>query len=256
MSATLAVRRYGQGAPLLLLHGLFGSSANWHAMAMRLAEHWQVLAIDLPNHGASPHAASMSYASMAAEVGRLLEALDIADAHVLGHSMGGKVAMTLALHAPQRVRGLIVVDIAPVTYEDRFSPLIDAMLRLELSTLGSREDADRRLARDLASAPVRALLLQNLVRREGGWAWRIDWRAIAANLPALLGFAPASEGRYSHVPALFVRGDASDYLLPTHHPAITSLFPHATFRTVAGAGHWVHADRPLQLIESIMSWRA
>ena len=251
---TLAVRRYGQGAPLVLLHGMFGASANWHSIAVRLAGNFAVLAVDLRNHGASPHVSAMDYPAMADDVARLLDELGLTDAHVLGHSMGGKVAMALALRSPQRVRRLIVVDIAPVAYADRFTPLIDAVLRLDLATVATRADADRQLARDIASAPVRALLLQNLARQGGGWAWRIDWRAIAANLPALLGFAPGLGGRHCAVPALFVQGAESDYLLPEHRPLIETMFPQASFRSIAGAGHWVHADRPTELSEMVRGW--
>jgi esterase len=254
VSLRLAARCQGRGEPLVLLHGLFGSSANWHSIAARLSSGFTALSVDLHNHGASPHVQGMNYAAMADDVVHLLDAHGLCDAHVLGHSIGGKVAMTLALRWPLRVRRLVVVDISPVAYPDRFTPFIDAVLRLDLATVATRADADRQLALDIASAPVRALLLQNLVRQRGGWAWRIDWRAISANLPALLGFAPERRGSHCAVPTLFVQGADSDYVLPEHRPLIDAMFPQASFRTIAGAGHWVHVDRPAELSEVVSGW--
>lgn len=251
---TLAVRRYGQGVPLVVLHGLFGAGANWHQVAVRLADSFEVLAVDLRNHGASPRMPKMDYAAMAGDVVQLLDDLGLRDTHVLGHSMGGKVAMTLALRWPQRVRRLIVVDIAPVAYADQFTPLIDAVLRLDLAAVVARADADQQLARAIDSAPVRALLLQNLVRQDGAWAWRIDWRAIAAALPGLLHFEPWSACRQSPAPMLLVQGAESDYVLPEHRTQIDAMFPQASLQTIVGAGHWVHVDRPAELSDAVSRW--
>jgi esterase len=253
-SLELAVRRYGRGEPLLLLHGLFGSASQWHHIAVRLAATHRVLAVDLRNHGASSHAAHMDYPALADDVRRLLDVHGLAEANVLGHSMGGKVAMCLALRAPERVRRLAVVDIAPVPYEDEFRPLVCAALGLNLEAIGSREDADRALAARIPSAALRAMLLQNLVRRDGAWTWRIAWTSIAANLPALSAFPPARER--SVLPALFVRGGNSDYVLPQHQAAIAARFPHARCETIDGAGHWVQADRPRELVALMQRWLA
>ena len=179
---------------------------------------------------------------------RLLDELGLTDTHVLGHSMGGKVAMALALHWPQRVRRLIVVDIAPFAYADRFTPLIDAMLRLDLATVATRADADRYLALDIASTPVRALLLQNLVRQRGGstgapsphtcrpyWALRPGSVAVTALCRRCLCGAPNPTMCY---------------------PLIEAMFPQANFHSIAGASHWVHVDRPAELSEVVRGWLA
>jgi esterase len=250
----LAVRRYGRGEPLVLLHGLFGSASQWHHIAVRLAEAHEVLAVDLRNHGNSPHEALMDYPTMADDVDSLLESNGLEDAHVLGHSMGGKVAMTMALRTPRRVKRLTVVDIAPVVYADALRPLVCAALRLDLAAIATREEADRMLATHVPSAAVRAMLLQNLVRRDGAWAWRIHWAAIADNLTTLLGFPPALACERSELPVLFIRGGASDHLRPEHRPAIEARFPRAALRTIAGAGHWVQADQPGELVRVIRTW--
>jgi pimeloyl-ACP methyl ester carboxylesterase len=251
----LALRRRGAGAPLVVLHGLLGSSANWHSIAVRLADRVDVLTLDLRNHGASPHAPAMDYPAMAEDVVEVLDAHGLADAHVLGHSMGGKVAMTLALAAPRRVRRLIVVDIAPVVYPRHdFKPLIDAARALDLGGVASRAEVDRRLAPGVPDDATRALLMQNLVRRGDALAWRIDWEAIAANLPAVIGFPSPLAGQRSEVPALFVNGGASDYVQPEHLAPILAIFPRAEFRTLAGAGHWVHVDAPAALTQLVRDW--
>jgi esterase len=250
----LHARSYGQGEPLVLLHGLFGSAAHWHHIAVRLAGHHRVLAVDLRNHGASPHSAEMDYPALAADVCAVLDERGLRDAAVLGHSMGGKVAMAMALCAPQRVRRLAVVDMAPAVYADTFSPLICAALRLDLAAIQTRECAERLLAPRIPSPSLRAMLLQNLVRRDGAWAWRIGWTAIARNMATLRGFPAALRCCRSDIPALFIRGGESDYVRPGHAALIRARFPQARFQTIAQAGHWVQADRPAELLQAMRAW--
>lgn len=256
MDVRLNARSYGRGEPLVLLHGLFGTAAHWHHIAVRMADRHQVLAVDLRNHGASPHAAQMDYPTLAADVCAVLDLHGLRDAAVLGHSMGGKVAMAMALCAPQRVRRLAVIDIAPAAYADTCSPLICAALRLDLAAIQTRECADRMLAAGVSSPTLRAMLLQNLVRRDGAWAWRIDWTAIARNMAALLGFPSARTRRRSDIPAVFIRGGNSDYVRPEHVALIEARFAHARLHTIANAGHWVHADRPAELVQAMRAWLA
>lgn len=236
------------GEPMLLLHGLFGSAVNWHGIASRLGAGRELLAVDLRNHGASPHAPRMDYPAMAEDLHALLDARGWPAATVVGHSMGGKAAMALALGWPERVRRLVVVDVAPVAYGHSFMPLIDAVRRLDLARIDRRADADRLLAAELPEPAVRALLLQNLVRRDAGFGWRIDWDVIAANHEAIVGFPADLQSRRAQMPALFIRGGASDYVLAEHLPLIESMFPAAKLHTIAGAGHWVHVDRPDELV--------
>lgn len=245
----------GAGAPLVLLHGLFGSAAQWHHIAAPLsARGTRVLAVDLRNHGLSPHAAAMDYESMAGDLRELLDAQGIARARVVGHSMGGKVAMAFALLYPERTEALAVLDMAPASYHDHCSALICAVLRLDLAEAGSRADADRQLERFVPSARTRAMLLQNLVWREGKLVWRIHWLGIGVSMPQLLGFPPELLRSTSTVDALFVRGETSDYVLPRHEDAIQRLFPRSRIVELAQAGHWLHADQPATLVQLLGEW--
>lgn len=244
----------GTGAPLVLLHGLFGSAAQWHHIAAPLSARARVLAVDLRNHGLSPHADAMGYQEMAEDLRELLDAQGIARARVAGHSMGGKVAMAFALLHPRRTEALAVLDIAPARYHDHFSALVCAALRLDLGAARSREEADRQLERFVPSARLRAMLLQNLAWRDGHLAWRIHWLGIGGSMPQLLGFAPGLLRSSSAVEALFVRGGTSDYVLPRHENTIRRLFPRSRIVELADAGHWLHADRPAALVQLLAEW--
>lgn len=254
----LSCRSYPGGdagcAPLVLLHGLFGSAAQWHHIAAPLSARTRVLAVDLRNHGLSPHADAMDYESMAEDLRELLDAQGIAQARIVGHSMGGKVAMAFALRHPGRTGALAVLDIAPVAYHDHFSALVCAALRLDLGAVRSRQDADRQLERFVPSARLRAMLLQNLAWRDGRLVWRIHWLGIGGSLAQLLGFPAGLLRASSAVDALFVRGEASDYVLPRHEDAIHALFPRARIEDLADAGHWLHADQPAALLQLLAEW--
>ena len=246
----LNLREYGtprSGRPaVVLLHGLFGSAMNWHGLAQRLGEDAHVLAFDLRNHGRSPHHPVMSYESMAADVLAELDARGLDEVVLIGHSMGGKVAMWAALTAPDRVARLAVLDIAPVTYPNRFEGILTGLQAIDTQGLASREQADETLARYVASAAVRQFLLANLQRTAQGWSWRMNLPAIVASMPAVLGFPPTGEMVYPG-PALILRGERSDYVAEPHREAIASLFPAAELRTVEAAGHWLYAERPEQV---------
>ncbi|MCP5150507.1 MAG: alpha/beta fold hydrolase [Ectothiorhodospiraceae bacterium] len=242
----------GDGAPLLVLHGLFGSGTNWRTIARRLAERHRVVLVDLRNHGASPHAPEMDYPLMAADVRALLDHLGLQRAALLGHSMGGKTAMRLALETPDRVERLCVVDIAPAPSNQDHQPVLAVLQALDLATIRRRADADVALSGSLPDPALRAFLLQNLVLATDGARWRIDLEAIAGNHAALTGFPDPPAGATYRGPTLFVRGARSDYLQPAHEPAIRALFPRAEMRAVAGAGHWVHAEQPVAFLETVL----
>lgn len=254
-SVDLAYQAIGTGPPLLVLHGLFGSGTNWRGIARRLAAGHRVVLVDLRNHGVSPHTPLMDYPAMAADVRALLDRLGLPQAALLGHSMGGKTAMTLALETPQRVARLVVVDIAPVTSPGDHGPLIDAMRTIDPGRMTRRAQADQALAPAIPDATLRAFLLQNLVAAGGGYRWRIDLDAIAASMPALLGF-PDPGRRHFEGPALFVRGARSRYVCDTDYERIAKLFPAARVVSIAGAGHWVHAERPEALLETVTAFLA
>ncbi len=235
----------GGGAPVALLHGLFGQGANFGTLARRLAARARVIALDLRNHGHSPHAAAMSYKAMAEDVLETLRERAALPCALLGHSMGGKVAMMATLEAPGAVHGLLVADIAPVRYPPAFTAattaIAAAMTALPLAPSLTRAEADAALAA-VASAEVRGLLLQNLCLGAHPH-WRIGLPAIAAALPTLLDWPVVEAAPYAG-PALFVAGARSDLLREEYRPAIRALFPAARFLTLKDAGHWLHADQP------------
>ncbi len=253
MSVALSYKSHGEaaGTPVVILHGLLGSSGNWRSIARRLAEQHRVFALDLRNHGESPHLDSMSYPAMADDVRAFLDTHDIDAATIIGHSMGGKVAMRLALDAPQRVERLVVVDIAPgVSHHDHL-PWLRAMASLDLGRVRRRSDADAMLAAAVPDAAMRQFLLQNLAATPGGFVWRINLAAIENNLPALLDFPLDADVQPFRRPALFVRGAQSDYVLPEDEAIIRTLFPHAGIITIEGAGHWVHAEQPARFLAAL-----
>lgn len=239
----LAVTEAGEGPPLVLLHGLFGSGQNWGGIRRVLAPQYRVLTPDLRNHGSSPRAAAMDYAAMAADVAETMDAAGVARAAVLGHSMGGKVAMALALAHPERVERLVVADIAPVRYRPALRGYIDAMRAIPLHPGLTRKDADAALAATIPEPGIRAFLLQGLRFEEDPPAWRLGLDELAAAMPVIEDFAVLPDARYDGK-VLVMAGEVSGYVRPEHHAAFRALFPHVTFATVPKAGHWVHAENP------------
>jgi pimeloyl-ACP methyl ester carboxylesterase len=242
----LNYRRSGSGPPLLLLHGLFGSLANLQTLGRALADTRDVIAVDLRNHGASPHGPGMSYAAMAGDLRELLDRLNVPSAALLGHSMGGKAAMRFALDYPDRTDVLIVLDIAPRAYAPHHEAEFDAMQALEPAAYSSRAQLDAALAERLQDAQNRQFLLTNIQRdADGRFGWRLDLDAIRAGYDEIVA-AVDSDTSYSG-PALFVRGERSQYVSERDGATIRRLFPHAVIETVAGAGHWVHAEQPQEV---------
>ena len=251
MPLALASTVTGQGPPALVLHGLFGSGTNWRTIARRLGSRLECHLVDQRNHGRSPHARGMAYPALAADVLAYLDANRLDRAGLIGHSMGGKTAMALALAAPERVRWLVVADIAPAPSPSDHRPILEALRRLALDTLDSRAAADTALARSVPDLGLRQFLLQNLVHGDGGLRWRIDLEAIAEALPDLTGFPPTAPGAVYRGPTLFLRGERSDYVTARHEPRIRALFPSASVDTVADAGHWLHAEQPAAVTDRI-----
>jgi esterase len=243
----------GAGPPIALLHGLFGRAGNFGAVQKRLAARHRVLALDLRNHGASPHTATMSYEAMAEDVLETLRARAALPCAIVGHSMGGKVAMEAALDAPAAVSHLVVADIAPVRYPSSFRDYIDAMSTLPLHPGLTRAAADGELAPAVPDAGIRAFLLQNL-RFGADPTWTIGLHEIADSLDAIEGWDGSDDMMFPG-PAVFVSGARSDYVRPEHRALIRQLFPAARFVTLKDAGHWVHADDPdgfVSVVEAAM----
>jgi pimeloyl-ACP methyl ester carboxylesterase len=239
----LHVIEAGHGEPtLVLLHGLFGSARNFGLVQREFASRRRTIAVDLRNHGASPHDATMRYADMAADVMQALDRMSALPAILLGHSMGGKVAMQAALTHAESVARLIVADIAPITYPPHYRDIANAMLAMPLVSGMTRAEADAALTQSVPDAAMRAFLLQNLQVGKAP-AWRIGLGEIVAAFGEIEGWDAPVDAHYGG-PTLFVAGATSRYIQPEHRPIIRSWFPSARFVTLKNAGHWLHADNP------------
>jgi Predicted hydrolases or acyltransferases (alpha/beta hydrolase superfamily) len=229
--------------PLLIVHGLFGSARNWGAIAKRISDSREVVAVDMRNHAGSFRDEEHTYPAMAADLAAVIEAEGQA-MDVMGHSMGGKAAMLLALTRPELVNRLVVADIAPVAYGHSQNHLIRAMRGMDLSGLDSRREADARLAAEVDDPGVRAFLLQSLEMKSDPPGWRLNLDALERQMDLITGW-PDTEGLPPYGgPVLFLSGALSDYVKPEARPAIRALFPQAKFAKLPGAGHWLHAEKP------------
>jgi esterase len=235
-------RIYGEGSPLVILHGLFGQSDNWTTLARAWSNHYQVIAIDQRNHGQSPHEDAFSYELMAEDLAETLDALNIASVNLLGHSMGGKTAMFFAQQHPQRISKLIVADIAPRAYAPHHGEIIAALKALPLNELNDRNSADAELAKGIPEFGTRQFLLKNLYRNDAGtFSWRFNLDAISTQISEV---GKALPDKQVHLPTIFVRGSKSNYITDEDQAAITQQFSNATFATIPNAGHWLHAEQP------------
>jgi len=238
----------GQGQPLIFLHGLFGSGNNWGTVAKHFSQHYQVICVDLRNHGSSPHSASQSYANMADDLLELCDTLSLERIHLLGHSLGGKVAMQFTTQHPDRVDKLIVVDMAMRAYADAHTHLIDAMMAIDLTTLQSRHEVDKILSNSIPQAMVRQFLLMNLIKSDSSLAWRINLAALKTNYPGLQ--QAVCENAHYEKPCLFIRGEHSDYVQDTDIEQIKTNFINAQFASLP-TGHWIHTEQPQAFIEVV-----
>lgn len=249
----LHFERSGQGHPLIILHGLFGSLENWRTLSKAFAQSFAVFALDQRNHGRSPHSENFNYQGMMEDVCEFMGRHDLASAYVLGHSMGGKVAMQFALTYPNLVDKLVVVDIAPKVYPPGHDDVFAGLYALNLATLRSRQEAEAALAPHLPALAVRQFLLKNLAREDSGaFAWRINLDGIHRNYHEMLKRFTAS-GQFSK-PTLFIRGANSGYVRDTDLVTITDIFPAAQLTTIPDTGHWVHAEAPQEFARVVMSF--
>ena len=234
---------------LLIAHGLYGSGRNWNVIAKRLADRGQVVTMDMRNHGESHWFATHSYHDLAADLAHV-----IADRHppcdVLGHSMGGKAAMVLALTRPELVRRLVVADIAPVAYTHSQKQYIQAMRAVDLSGIERRSDASERLAPHLDDPELLPFFLQSLDVKNRRWSLNLD--ALEAEMDHIMDF-PDLEGCFEG-DTLFLTGGDSDYVTRAHRPAIKALFPRARFARIPGAGHWLHAEKPREFEAAVRTF--
>lgn len=233
----------GQGEPLVLIHGLFGTRENLGAIAKKLSESFHVFSIDLPNHGRSGHFDQLTLSEMASLVSEWMHTQNLDSAYFFGHSLGGKVAMELALTEPQKIKRLVVADIAPVKYEHRHTNVFKGLLSIDPANLKSRVDADFALSALVPEKPVRSFLLKNLQKstQAGGFEWRMNLNGIHNSYADMIS---ANSDRCVDVPVLFLKAEHSDYILAEHQTDIQKRFSDASFKQVANTGHWLHAEKP------------
>jgi len=235
----------GSGPPVVLLHGLFGMLDNWFSFAKSFQEKFQFILVDQRNHGRSFHADEMDYNLMAADVLHLLDELDLKEAIIVGHSMGGKTAMQFALSYPDRTAKLAVLDIAPKEYRGDHDNIFAAMKALDLPAHQSRSSLQKALVQQLDDTATAAMLLKNIARSPEGFSWRFGLHEIHDAYDRLRG-APSAAAPYSG-PTLFVRGGKSPYIKDADAAAIVQLFPNAQIKIIPDAGHWVHVEAPDEL---------
>jgi esterase len=243
---------FGEGPPLIILHGLFGVSDNWVTIGKKLAEHYRVFIPDLRNHGRSPHSAVFDFPALEDDLLEFIETHDLEKPVLMGHSLGGKTAMHFALHQPQMVDKLVVVDISLRKYphNEEHQMLINAILDADLAESHTRGDVDKQLMRTISSQKLRQFVLKNLYWRERGkMGWRLNIKAINENLHAIFEGVTVS-GEYAG-PSLFIRGGLSEYISDEDIETIRKKFPGAVVRTIAQATHWVHADAPGEFYEIV-----
>ena len=235
--------------PLVIAHGLYGSARNWGVIARRLSDERQVIAVDMRNHGSSDQSDTHDYPSMAQDLAEVIRSIG-GTADVLGHSMGGKASMTLALQYPDLVHRLVVADIAPVAYTHSQLKYITAMRAVDLSRIERRSDAEQQLADLGVEKALQSFFTQSL--DVAGKKWRLNLDALADQMPNIMGF-PSLSGDWSGS-ALFLSGAESDYVLPEHRATIRAQFPNARFAKIPGAGHWLHAEKPREFEAAVRTF--
>lgn len=243
----------GVGTPLILLHGLFGSLENLGSISRLLAKDYLVYSVDLPNHGRSPHIAGANLGVMAEQIKLWMDEMDLPQAHFVGHSLGGKVAMELALKEPVRVRRLVVIDIAPVAYPPRHDDVFAGLSAIDPSTINPRSHADEVLSNYVYEPQVRSFLLKNLVKAEQGFSWRMNFEDIKRQYAQLI--QSNCDGVFERE-VLFLKGAGSDYIVPAYREEVVRRFPHAEMRIVEDTAHWLHAEKPELVSKLILKFLA
>ncbi|MBE0673044.1 MAG: alpha/beta fold hydrolase [Bacteroidales bacterium] len=260
----LFYRKLGSGPPMVILHGLYGSSDNWVSIARRLAVRYTVFIPDMRNHGESPHSHLHDYEHMCSDIEEFTTRHVGSKFILLGHSMGGKVAMTFALRHPDDLAALIVADISPLARSSEqtsiarsHEKILNALLDHEITLLPDRQSVEKRLSTETGDARVASFLMKNLRRNENGsFSWKLNAAALFSNLDKLMAGIPATEGncQATGFPVMFIRGGFSEYLPDSHFSAISDMFPAAIFKTIEGTGHWLHAEKPDEFTDSVMKF--
>jgi len=248
----LFFREYGQGKPMIILHGLFGSSDNWLTQAKLFSGSYKVYTVDQRNHGQSPHSDTFDYPSFVADLAEFVDDHSIANPVVIGHSMGGKTAMNFALAHPDKIDRLIVVDISPKAYDLEHYTIVKGLLAIPIEKITSRNEADEVLSQHVPESDVRQFLLKNLQRKpDGGFSWKINLKIISEKLENI-GLDLQVEGSFEK-PTLFIRGVKSKYVPDSDWDRILQVFPNAKLETME-TGHWVQAEKPQEFADVVTRW--
>jgi esterase len=246
-------KTFGTGEPVIILHGLFGTLDNWQTVAKKLAEHFMVYIVDQRNHGRSPHLEGHNYKLMAEDLADFMEENWIHNAHIIGHSMGGKTAMQFAVDYPDMLNKLVVVDIAPKAYEGGHQTIFEALLSVDIENVQTRKEVEEHLSKYIEDPGVRLFLMKNLSRKkEGGFQWKMNLQEIYINYSNILDTIEIEDVVKNQ--SLFINGGKSNYVNTSDQEAIKEQFATASFETIEGAGHWVHAEQPQALIKSVLNF--
>ncbi|QFU05015.1 Esterase YbfF [Pseudoalteromonas sp. THAF3] len=238
---------------VIVIHGLFGSLDNLKVVARALSEQFHVINVDVRNHGQSFHSETMTYPAMAEDIIALMDELEIAQAHIVGHSMGGKVAMQVAIDAPERVSKLVVLDVAPVSYHSRHDAIFQALEGVASASVGSRSQADELMSEYIATPGVRQFLAKSLKKTDkGSLEWQFNLPVLKQQYANILSQPVVNDSCLCDT--LFVKGGDSDYILPEHKEQIMTLFPNAKAKVIQGTGHWLHAEKPAAVNKSIVDF--
>jgi len=252
MQMQLFCRKYGEGPPLLILHGLFGSSDNWHSLARRWSQSFSVYALDLRNHGNSPHESAMTYTEMVKDLAQFCDHEGLDAVNIIGHSMGGKVAMLFATTYPQKVNSLTLLDIGIGQVSGKHESILNALRSIDLGDFTNRSLVDSELKKSIESPSIRQFLLKNVLRKvDGSLGWKFNHEALLDHYEDLTAPLELDDSFIGSV--LFLKGENSNYLDERLSPEILSYFPLARLETIPDAGHWIHADRPEAVIDIVTS---
>lgn len=240
----------GSGKPIIILHGLFGMLDNWNSISNTLAENFSVYTVDQRDHGRSDKSTEFGYESIAEDLKYFCDENDLKEIGIIGHSMGGKSAMTFADRFPEYVKKLMVIDISPKTYDGGHEFILEAILSIPIDTVTSRQEVDELLSRQIKILGIRQFLMKNLSRKnEGGFEWKANFPLLNKHYPDILGMPELRHG--NDLETLFISGGKSDYIMPEDHKVIKELYPRARIEIIENAGHWVHAEQPNAIIDKI-----
>lgn len=245
----LFFKKLGEGKPLIVIHGLFGSSDNWLSISKKLAEKYTVYLPDMRNHGHSPHTEEHTYKLMVDDLHRFIQDNEIVSPSLIGHSMGGKIVMNFAIDYPQIPEKIVVVDIAPKMYQHENKQNIEALLSINLNKIKTRDDAEKILLDKIPERAVRLFLLKNLYRKDDmSFGWRLNLSALYNNIREIEGYTTEAS---SGIEALFIQGELSKYIQDSDYPVIKKAFPNSKIVKINGAGHWTHAEKPNEVYDAI-----